>query len=197
MNSEKRSEVKTIPIEGMDCSTCVPVLENEVKKLKGVHDVRASYMTKTLKVTFSPEEIELSDIEAAIEGLGYRIGYKTYPTLGSKIRGLFAGQKASDVKAISDEEFLGKVLHASRPVAVLFSSPTCPVCRVTKNMVEEVSRKLNGKAELYEMNIFSTETWRSYDISTVPTIVFFRNGKVYVKLDSAPRREDIEKALTN
>jgi len=192
----KRLTVKTVPIVRMECPTCIPILEREVERLEGVEEVRGNYMTKTLKVTYDPDKVMLQEIEAAIERLGYRLAYKKYPSVISRITGLLRREKPSGIEAIHDSDFPGKVLHASKPVAVLFSTPTCPTCRVLKQVYEEVAESLGERADLYEMDIASTETWRSYDILTIPTVLIFREGEVNERFTALPRREEIEGALS-
>lgn len=197
MSKMKNLIVKTIPILHMDCPTCIPVLENEVKRLRGVEEARGSYMTKTLRVTYNPDLIQLSEIETAIERVGYQIAYKKYPSVISRIRGLVQKEKPSKIEIITDRDFLGRVIHASKTVAVLFMTPSCPTCRVLKPTLEEAAKIVEGKADLYMMDIASTDTWRKYDILTVPTILVFRNGEVKQRMTSLPSREDIEKALSS
>jgi thioredoxin 1 len=195
MKSERHIVVKVIPILRMDCPTCILVLENEVKRLKGVEDVRGNYMAKTLRVAYDPNVVQLADIERAIEHVGYQVAYKKYPGVVSRIRGLLQRERQAAMRSISDAEFPGKVLHASKPVAVLFSSPTCPTCRVLKPIYEKAAEDIGDKAELYEMDITSTDTWRRYDIMSTPTILIFREGKVKDRLTSLPEPQDIEGAL--
>jgi len=195
MKPESHTVVKVLPILHMDCPTCIPILENEVKRLKGVEDTRGSYMAKTLRVTYDPDVIQLADIENAIERVGYQVAYKKYPSIASRIRGLLQREKPAMARSISDEEFPGKILHASKPVAVIFSSPMCPTCHALKPIYEKAAEELVDKAELYEMDIASTETWRQYDIMSTPTILIFREGEVKGRLTSLPRKEDIEGAL--
>ena len=197
METEKRLTVKTIPILRMECPTCIPVLEREVERLEGVEEVRGSYMTKTLKVTYDPDLVQLPEIEAAIERIGYQIAYKKYPSVLSRIKRLLRREKPSRIEALSDADFPEKVLRTSKPVAVLFTTPTCPICRVLKPVYEEAAERLEGKAELYEMDIASTETWRRYDILAIPTVLIFRGGEVAERFTALPRREDIEEALSN
>ena len=45
------------------------------------------------------------------------------------------------------------------------------------------------------MDIASTDTWRRYNILTIPTVIIFQDGEVKEKLTSVPRREEIEEAL--
>lgn len=187
---------KTIPIIRMDCPTCIPVLEREVQRLEGVEGVRGNYMAKNLRVTYDPERVQLADIEAAIERVGYQIAYKKYPGVFSKLRELFRTGESEKVPAISDSDFPGKVLHAPRRVAVLFSSPTCPTCRVFKPRFEELADRLGGEADFYEMDIVSTETWRKYDVLSIPTVLVFREGEVSERFIALPRMEDVEEALS-
>jgi len=188
---------KVIPITRMDCPTCIPVLEREVGKLDGVGGVRGNYMAKSLKVRYDPERVQLAEIEAAIERVGYQIAYKRYPGVFSKIRELFKRGVTERVPSLTDADFPGKVLHASRTVAVLFSSPTCPTCRVFRPRFEELAGRVEGKADLYEMDIVSTETWRGYDVLSVPTVLVFRGGGVVGRFVALPREEDIEDALSS
>jgi thioredoxin 1 len=187
---------KTIPITRMDCPTCIPVLEREVQRLEGVEGVRGNYMSKNLRVTYDPERVQLAEIETAIERVGYQIAYKKYPGVFSKLRELFRKVESERVPALTDLDFPGKVLHAPRKVAVLFSSPTCPTCKVFKPRFEELAERLGDEADFYEMNIVSTETWRKYDVLSIPTVLVFREGKVSERFTALPRAEDVEKALS-
>ncbi len=179
----------------MDCPTCIPVLEREVKRIEGVDSVQGNYMRKNLKVTYDPDRVQLEEIEAAIERIGYRIAYKKYPGVISRLRGLLVGEKADEIVSLIDTDFPGKVLHASRPVAVLFSSQTCPTCRFFKRQFKEIAEKVEDKADLYEMDIASTETWRKYDILSIPTVLIFKSGKLSERFEALPRGEDIALAL--
>ncbi len=187
--------VKTIPILRMDCPTCIPLLEKVVAKIEGVETARGSYMTKILRVTYDPEVTQLSEIEAAVERVGNRIAYKKYPSALSRFRGLFKKETAVEVASLSDPDFPGKVIHASRTAVVLFSSPTCPTCRVFEPDFLALAEKLGGEADFYEMDIVATETWKGYDILSIPQVLVFRAGKVSERFTAMPVAAEIEKAL--
>jgi copper chaperone CopZ len=97
MESGRHLTVRTIPIIRMDCPACITVLENEIKKLNGVKEVRGNNMTKTLRVAYDPELVELSQIEAAIERIGYQVAYKKYRDVVSRLKGLVRRKKPDDV----------------------------------------------------------------------------------------------------
>jgi thioredoxin 1 len=179
----------------MDCPTCIPLLEREVTELEGVEAVRGNYMTKTLKVTYDPTRVQLDAIEAAIERIGYRIAYKKYPSVLSRLRGLLTSEKKVKFATLNDADFSAKVLDSPRPVAVLFSSPTCPTCRAFKKQFNEIAEKIQDKADLYEMDIVTTETWRKHEVLSIPTVLVFREGKLSERFDALPRGEDIARAL--
>ncbi len=186
---------KTISITRMDCPTCIPVLEKEVLKLDGVESARGNYITKNLKVVYDPERVQLAEIEAAIERVGYQISYKRYPGVFSKLKELFRRGENEGVPALNDQEFPGKVLHASGNVAVLFTSPTCPTCRVFKPRFRELAVKLAGEADLYEMNIISTDVWREYDVMSIPTVIVFKAGEEAARFTALPNEANVVKAL--
>jgi thioredoxin 1 len=187
--------VKVIPITRMDCPTCIPVLEKEVLRLEGVEEVRGNYMAKNLKVTYNSKKVQLAEIEAAIERVGYRIAYKKYPGFLGKIKGLFNKEDRGKVEIVTDKDFTRKVLNSSKTVAVMFSSPTCPTCRIFKPQFEKLAEKTEGKADLFEMNISITESWRSYNIMSIPTILVFKSGEVVEKFIAMPSTKELSEAL--
>jgi thioredoxin-like negative regulator of GroEL len=187
--------VKTIPILRMDCPTCIPVLEIEVLKVEGVEEVRGNYLARTLKVTFDSSKAQLAEIEAAIERVGYRIAYKRYPSPLSRLRDLFKRDQGVEVASLTDADFPGKVLHASKTVVVLFSSPTCPTCKVFKPEFLGLAERMGKEADFYEMNIEETETWREYDVLSIPQVTVFRAGKISERFTAMPIASEIEKAL--
>jgi thioredoxin-like negative regulator of GroEL len=82
------------------------------------------------------------------------------------------------VASLTDADFPGKVLHASKTVVVLFSSPTCPTCKVFKP-------EFLGLAE----------RMREYDVLSIPQVTVFRAGKISERFTAMPIASEIEKAL--
>jgi Cd2+/Zn2+-exporting ATPase len=64
---------EVIPIEGMDCSDCVTVLEHSLSRVEGVLDVKASYTTEKIFIEFDSRTTNQGTIERRIRGLGYQI----------------------------------------------------------------------------------------------------------------------------
>lgn len=177
----------------MDCPTCIPILEKEVKDIEGVKEVKGNYLNKTLRVIYDSDKANIPEIETAIERVGYRIAYKKYPGIFSRLKSIFKNKEK--IELITDADFQTIAQNSSYPVAVLFSSPTCPTCRIFKQDYQEIAEKLEGKAKLYEMDISNTETWRHYDILSIPTVIILKSGKVTNMFTALPKKEGIMNSL--
>jgi len=186
---------KEIGITRMDCPTCVVTLEKSVMNVPGVSKAQGNYLKKTLKVTYD-EATPLAAIEKAIEGVGYQVAYKKYPSPLSKLRGLFGRGELKAITKITDAEFLEKVLHASKPVAVLFSSEGCPSCQILKPQIRALAEKRAGSVDFYEMDISETETWKEHNVMGIPTVIVFRGGKPAERFSAMLRVDELEKSLT-
>lgn len=60
-------------IQGMTCQGCATHVEHAVNQLPGIIRVEASYEAASARVSFDPTRVELSQIEAAINGTGYSV----------------------------------------------------------------------------------------------------------------------------
>lgn len=64
---------KTVKVEGMTCSACEGKINRKIKALDGVIDVKISYVTSVLTVTFDEQKIGMDEIVAVIRKAGYDI----------------------------------------------------------------------------------------------------------------------------
>ena len=96
---------------------------------------------------------------------------------------------------ITDADFPAKVLHSTKPVAVLFSSEGCPSCQIIKPQFKELAEKQAGKVDFYELDITHTEVWKEYNVMSIPTVIIFRGGKPAERFSAMLRVDELEKAL--
>ena len=66
-------EFAQFKVEGMTCSGCEAHVTNEVGTLAGVREVKASYVDGSALVKYDPEQINESEIVAAINNTGYTV----------------------------------------------------------------------------------------------------------------------------
>lgn len=63
----------TLHVEGMKCPACEPEVENAVKKLGGVRQVKVDYRNGKVEVEFEEDKVSVNDIVNAIEMVGYKV----------------------------------------------------------------------------------------------------------------------------
>ena len=64
---------EVIPVEGMDCSDCVTVLEHSLNRIEGVLNVNASYTAQKIFIEFDSTKTSRGAIEKRVLNLGYHI----------------------------------------------------------------------------------------------------------------------------
>ncbi len=87
--------------------------------------------------------------------------------------------KPGKPKEISDEIFKSIVLDAETPSVVDFYSITCPPCKIMASLLSEIGPEYVEKVNIYKINVdYFQENAGKYHIAGVPTILFFKNGKI-------------------
>lgn len=64
-----------IQLESLACPSCMQKIENAVKGLDGIHQdtVKVLFNASKVKLTFDEDKLAITDIESAIENLGYEV----------------------------------------------------------------------------------------------------------------------------
>ena len=73
---EQKIMRKVLQIEGMTCTGCESRIENTLKKLDGILDVKAMYSSSDVYVTYDLNFIDLNKIIEAVEKLDYNVKNK-------------------------------------------------------------------------------------------------------------------------
>ena len=60
-----------LAIDGMHCTTCESFLSARGRSIAGIHEVKASYVTDTAKVTFDPAILDADAVSNKLTGYGY------------------------------------------------------------------------------------------------------------------------------
>lgn len=96
--------------------------------------------------------------------------------------------------------FDAEVLQASTPVLVDFYADWCNPCRMMGPVVARIAEEYEGKVKVGKCNIDQNmELARSYNVSSIPAFIIFKDGKPaanYVgAMSAADLKEKVEKTL--
>jgi len=80
---------------------------------------------------------------------------------------------------VNDSNFDEVVLKSDKPVVVDFWAEWCGPCRMIAPMIEEISKEFEGKALVTKCDVDSSPGVASrFGIRNIPTVLFFKDGKV-------------------
>ena len=105
---------------------------------------------------------------------------------------------ADNLHEFTDDNFEQEVLQASEPVLVDFWAPWCGPCRMLMPTVEELADEFAGKVKIGKVNTDENQqTAAGYGITSIPTVMLFKNGEMVDKVVGAPPKEHFVNMLTN
>ena len=97
---------------------------------------------------------------------------------------------------LTDDTFDKDVIQSSRPVLVDFWAPWCGPCRMLAPVVEEIAKEYTGKVKVGKINTDEHPNAASrFKISAIPTLLFFKEGKVVEQLVGVHSKAEIKKTL--
>lgn len=80
---------------------------------------------------------------------------------------------------VTDGNFEEIVVKSEKPVIVDFWAEWCGPCRMVAPVIEEISEEYAGKAIVAKCNVDNNpQITLKYGIRNIPTVLFFKDGKV-------------------
>lgn len=97
---------------------------------------------------------------------------------------------AGNLREFTDANFQDEVLSATEPVLVDFWAPWCGPCRMLMPTVEQLANEYAGKVKIGKVNTDDNQgTAASYGITSIPTVMLFKNGQLVDKVVGAPPKQ--------
>ncbi len=96
----------------------------------------------------------------------------------------------------TDSNFEDEVLKSDLPVLVDFWAPWCGPCKMIMPVIEELGEEYEGKLKIVRVNVDESPTTASaYGVISIPTLNFFKDGKVVDTLVGARPKEAIKQQI--
>jgi thioredoxin 1 len=103
---------------------------------------------------------------------------------------------AGDVIELGDAEFRREVLESKEPVLVDFTATWCGPCRALAPVIDALATEYKGRLKVAKLNVDDhRDTAQEYGIRAMPTLLFFKQGRVVNQIVGAVPRAKLEDAL--
>ena len=96
----------------------------------------------------------------------------------------------------TDANFKTEVLDSDKLTVVDFWAEWCGPCRAIGPVIEELGREYSGKVNVGKVNVdHNSEVSINYGITSIPAILFFKNGQLVDKLVGAQPKGNFVKKI--
>jgi thioredoxin 1 len=94
---------------------------------------------------------------------------------------------------LTDDNFEQEVLKSDKPFLVDFWAPWCGPCKMVSPVVSEIAKEMKDKLRVGKMNVDEhPKIPQKYQVSSIPSLKIFQNGKVVNEIIGAAPKSAIE-----
>jgi thioredoxin 1 len=105
-------------------------------------------------------------------------------------------ESTANVKHITQMEFTNEVTSASGAVVVDFYATWCGPCKLLAPMMDAQAGLFTGKIKFLKVNVDESQALaQTYEIQAIPTVLFFRDGKLADRMTGVPSEVDLKMRL--
>ncbi len=97
---------------------------------------------------------------------------------------------------VTDQTFSSQVLDSPLPVLLDCWAGWCAPCGAMSPVLDDVARSYSGRLKVAKLNVDQNPATASrYNVMSLPTLLFFRDGKVVDTAAGALPRQEIDRYL--
>ena len=99
----------------------------------------------------------------------------------------------SEAVAVSDTDFEQEIEKHQGLAVVDFWATWCAPCRMVAPVLDQLAREYQGKAKVAKLDVDSNQqTAIRFNVRSIPTILFFKDGKLVDQVIGAVPRPQLE-----
>jgi thioredoxin 1 len=103
---------------------------------------------------------------------------------------------AKNVHELGDTNFETEVLQSEVPVLVDFWASWCRPCLMIAPYVEALADEFAGRVKVGKVNLDEAQaTVRRFGVTSIPTLILFKNGKAVDQIVGAVPKENIQSLI--
>jgi len=100
------------------------------------------------------------------------------------------------LKQINEDSFKKNVLESEIPVLVDFFADWCGPCQTMAPVLAELADQFEGRFKVVKVNIEKNQQiTEQYNISSIPTLIFFKNGQESKQVVGALSKIELESMM--
>lgn len=100
------------------------------------------------------------------------------------------------VVILQEKTFEDEVLKSAQPVLVDFWASWCGPCRMIAPLVDQLADEYYGKARVAKVDVDENPGLAAqYGVTSIPTLLVFKNGQVFDKAVGARGKQDLAALL--
>jgi len=96
----------------------------------------------------------------------------------------------------TDSNFRKEVIESSQLAVVDFWAAWCGPCKMIAPVIDELAKEYAGKAKIGKVDVDSNpKTATEYAVMSIPTIIFFKDGKVLNQIVGAVSKPELKRNI--
>jgi thioredoxin 1 len=109
-----------------------------------------------------------------------------------RIENVNPGENITTARHHTAASFEAEVLKSRQPVLVVFGAPWSRPCQVLNSVLQELARDWAGKVKVVSVNADdSLDLSLGYDIQSIPTLLYFDEGKLRLRIVGTATKDAI------
>ncbi len=105
-------------------------------------------------------------------------------------------ESTATVRHVTQTEFTNEITHSAQPVVADFYATWCGPCRMLAPMLDRVADGYTNRIKFVKVNVDeSPGLAQNYEIQAIPTVLFFKDGKLADRIVGLPAEADLKTKL--